>query len=516
MTEPSPTIEVNIEGLPDSEALKQIGLLIDAAHVAQSACGADRTFTLLDELQQRDLTSETAALAHYFRANAWENRRLARTDREVWGWEQAEHQEQILELRRAVSHKGFKRLDAIRQCQILTNLANQLNTIGRFIEAIELWDRALSLSPQFGMALGNRGQGLSSYAKALYDHGHGRLMLVVAHDALCAASAEDAFYETPYYASARSHFESLRKQIAASIDIAEIHRKGNLRRHSLGRGAKERRYRKWCLYNRLFINPLNDLGPLPIAARDVMTLPSITESSPSPYPPAIIGFFNQMKQEFVSARYLYYEGAHAGAMHFSDRDVQQYNTLDYPVYSHAAEKMRAAFRLSYSLLDKIAFFINDYLAVGHNRNQVSFRSVWCEARGPKPWPLHQRFSTYQNWPLRGLYWLSKDFFEDDFQQVTEPDAADLKKMRDHLEHKYLHLHDSMGMARHSIEPDRLGYALSRDDFAARTLRLLKRARAALIHLSLAVYREERRRESEHGNDPAASMMLDRWRDEWKR
>ena len=109
------------------------------------------------------------------------------------------------------------------------------------------------------MAHGNRGQGLSSYARALYDHGHGSLMLAVAHGALCAASAEDAFYETPDYATARAHFEALREQIAARIDVPEIHRRSTLRRHSLGRGAAEKRYRRWCLQNRLFINPLNDL-----------------------------------------------------------------------------------------------------------------------------------------------------------------------------------------------------------------------------------------------------------------
>jgi hypothetical protein len=80
----------------------------------------------------------------------------------------------------------------------------------------------------------------------------------------------------------------------------------------MGKSPEERRCRRWCLQNTLFINPLNDLGPLSIAAQDVLTLPSLIVSiATGPTVPEIIGFFNQMKQEFVSARYLYYEGINA-------------------------------------------------------------------------------------------------------------------------------------------------------------------------------------------------------------
>ena len=43
------------------------------------------------------------------------------------------------------------------------------------------------------------------------------------------------------------------------------------------------------------------------------------------------------------------------------------HTLDSPAYSLATEKMRAAFRVAYSILDKIGFFINDYFAMGTTR-----------------------------------------------------------------------------------------------------------------------------------------------------
>ena len=468
--QPALNLELSIEGLPDDGALNQIGMLIDASHDAQSEAGTNRAFFLLDELQNRDLAPETAVLVHYFRANAWETRRQARKDDQIWAWDQPEHQEQILELRRAVTHDGFAKLHTVRQCQILTNLANQLDSIGRFIEAVEIWDSALALNGKFGMARGNRGYGLSHYARALYDSGQACFMLAAAHDSLSSAIAADAFYEGSEYQAAHATFIREAQDIAGRFDIAATRRTSS-RRYSLGKSAGEKRYRAWCLHNRLFINPLNDLGSLPIAARDVLTLPSITEAAPSARPPAIIGFFNQMKQEFVSARYLCYEAAQAEGVHFSDRGVLLYNTLDYPAYSLATEKMRAAFRLAYSLFDKIGFFLNEYFSLSHNPRTVSFRNIWYEAKGPQPRPLLQRFANFQNWPLRGLFWLSKDLFEDEFKHVTQPDAAALNDIRNHLEHKYLQLHqEGLGLTvlkDAADESERLAYALTTDFFCGK-------------------------------------------------
>jgi hypothetical protein len=46
------------------------------------------------------------------------------------------------------------------------------------------------------------------------------------------------------------------------------------------------------------------------------------------------------------------------------------------------------------------------------------------------------------------------------------------------------------------------------DFAARTLRLLKLARAAVIYLSLAVWSEERKRDRDSGRKTTLTMPLD--------
>src|SRR3569832_1360259 len=114
-----------------------------------------------------------------------------------------------------------------------------------------------------------------------------------------------------------------------------------------------------------------------------------------------------MKQEFVSARRLYYEATHATGPHFSDKDVLLYNTLDYPAYGLAVEKVKIAARTAYSLFDKVAFFLNDYLTLGLPLHKVSFRSVW-HIPDQKPETVRPEFEKSENLPFRGLYWLHKD------------------------------------------------------------------------------------------------------------
>ena len=205
------------------------------------------------------------------------------------------------------------------------------------------------------MTLGNRGYGLAEYARGLYDPGHQRVFLCQAHKSLSAALAGEAEYEGGGYGRAKALFASIRDQIAARIDLEEVDLDG----HEIGASEEERAYRLWCLNKILFLNPLNDLGPHRVAARDILHLPSF--ATPIDEPPALLGLFNQLKQEFVSARWLYYDGTRSEGVHFADRGVTLYNTLDYPSYSIAVEKVKAAYRLGYSLFDKIAFFLNAYL-----------------------------------------------------------------------------------------------------------------------------------------------------------
>lgn len=196
--------------LPTEKAFEQIGLLIDLSGDLAREEGTARALEWADELEKGSLSPPDAALLKYFRGNAWANTQKARQgDRAaVWAWEQPEQQQQLLQLRGAVQHDGFRELPDLRQCQIFTNLANQINAVGRFVELQEYWNRALAIKPRFGMALGNRGYGLAEYARALYDQGHKRVFLWQAHKSLSAALSDEAEYEGQGYSGAKARADS--------------------------------------------------------------------------------------------------------------------------------------------------------------------------------------------------------------------------------------------------------------------------------------------------------------------
>ena len=194
-------------------------------------------------------------------------------------------------------------------------------------------------------------------------------------------------------------------------------------------------------------------------------------------------------------------------MHFSDREVLLYDTLDFSMHGRAVERLKTAFRNAYSVFDKAAFLLNRYLGLGHGERQVSFRNLWF--RTPKARELHPDLDGRENWPLRGLFWLSKDIFEDAFKTANTPDARDVYELRNHLEHKFVTVHDAFNRAvsPFSMPAAQGTFDLSFDDLAAKTYRMLKLARASLIYLSLGVFAEEQRRRLGRGEGMIGSMPL---------
>src|SRR5271167_24238 len=133
----------SFDDLSVEHAIDAIGRMVDHAFDHGNKELTDRVLACCNVLEMRGLSPSQQTLLDYFRANAWANRQVAlRNDpAAACAWEQPEVQNQIFYLRRALNSVAFKRLEAIRRCQILTNLANQLDTVGRFVESRVYWTR---------------------------------------------------------------------------------------------------------------------------------------------------------------------------------------------------------------------------------------------------------------------------------------------------------------------------------------------------------------------------------------
>ena len=106
-----------------------------------------------------------------------------------------------------------------------------------------------------------------------------------------------------------------------------------------------------------------------------------------------------------------------------------------------------------------------------------------------------------NWPLRGLYFLSQDLFDETIKEVAAPDAEELAQLRNQVEHRFLSLQDSQygnSTATHKL--------MELGEFQTKTLRILKTAREAQIYLSLAMYIEESARQEDSAEDPVLQVL----------
>jgi hypothetical protein len=466
----------------DREArVHAVGVAIDAALDAADT-GA------LEVLDKRcaallRASDEDGARLWYYRSNVQAALQDI-VDARSWKWRQPHRERQILYLRRARASGGFIDLDVLVRAQITTNLGNTLNSLGRSIEALHIYDQALALVPRFAMALGNRGIARAELARLLYDRGHAILLFQGAAADIRGALAADATWDN-HYPGAIELYQRWLDWLSALLEHNQP-RPIDLDGFSLGRTKTEKRYRRWALDNQLFLSPLMVLGAHSIAARDPFGLPS--HRGKFDEPPHFIAWYNQMKQEFAAARLMLFESLDSRDRHYADRDLLLVDTLDFPAFGLKVEKQRIAFRMAYGLLDKIAGFLNGYFELGEDPNRLSLRTIW-----PTTGKVRAEFADRPNLPLRGLYWLSLDLLAAEPADIDAiaPDAADLNRLRNALEHRCVVLREV-----DTSLPSGIVETSTMRAFEEATFRMISLSRAALFYLSMAVGKEEERRDKE--------------------
>lgn len=402
-----------------------------------------------------------------------------------------------------------------------TNYANLLNTCGRIIKALSYLK--IGVGRNFQMAVGNFAGFLIDYAVFDYDSGH---QSVLANESYQLLKELLEFEDIEEYAA--EHYKSLINRLEQWYSIEFLKEPYEFKEYSLGDSDEEIGYRKWCLKNTLFLNTLNDAFPYSVSANDILHLPNIVTKIEEG--PRFHGLFNQIKQEYVSARFMVYDAMSFEGSHFSDRDVHLVNTLDYPAYGISIEKMKYAYRSLYSLFDRIAFFVNEYFEIGIKERDVSYHTIWQDRirKGKNTYNLKVNLKSRMtredtfNLPLIGLYWLCKDIGKQKVKHhYIEPAIEHISKIRHHLEHRYLKVHDSLlyPVAREfqQRKDDPLAYSITVDEFKSAVMKLLTYMREGIILLTMAVHLEEQRKRKNGDSDELIMPMnMDQYDDDWKR
>ncbi|UPV75625.1 LA2681 family HEPN domain-containing protein [Halorussus limi] len=480
--------------LHDETRLHLTGVLYNLSEDLQRQDGLDRIIELHTETfpDTDALSPAHEAIRHYQLANAYSLRHtVTGDDTQHTFFESTDLLNAIGHARASVSDEYDTDVTPTQQLQRYTNFAGYLARTGRVCEALHWHHKAVEINPEHGMALGKRAITKQYYASLVPSQSYAARILHSAYTDYEAAlqNADDV------YPQAKTRFRAGMESIEQfADDQLTIETEDE---YELGDGKFDVKYHEWVLNNRLYLNPLNDISMHSFVAHDPVTLPGMImpDGEEFPYP----GVFNQIKQEFVSARYMYYEGWMRSVGHSSDRNVTLQDTLDYSVYGYRTEQIKSAFRTAYSVFDKIAVIINEYYDLGHD--DPSFRSVWHN-RGHYSKGLEEQFVDSDNWALNALFWLRKDFHEDSGQNDDESPvvvAHELRDLRNAIEHDYLKVYRD-GIV--SEPPDRSWlqdtqyYPVGEKELREVTVEMLRLARAALLYTTFALAEEERMKREE--------------------
>lgn len=386
-------------------------------------------------------------------------------------------------------------LDSDLHKQLLVNYANCLDSIGRSVEAIEYYNRAIEIDASMGEALGNKAMTLRYVAPLARGHTH--RFLLEAHRLLGKALQQPLhrrtvqIFERNYReleSLIRAHDEMRPEEIIPSSPVSPFHAS----------------LRDFCVRHQLFLTPATFTGTdqAPVYGDPMfiseMVAPLHDEEKFARY----ITFLNQIKQDYVLARYLLVQSQYrSDIIEVIDRDVALYYPLDYSLHSAYIQMMKVSLRLSIDVLDKIAFFVRDYCAVSSiEQRHVNFRNLWA-ARASRL-KLRPELAARRNPFLFALFDLALDL-------GRNGDYARIYDHRNALTHRYMVIHDMISSGQANDHVPRIQI----EEFLEEVIFAMQLTRAAVMYLIMFVDLEEGRERSKSRYGLIPGIPLDdvfRW------
>lgn len=358
--------------------------------------------------------------------------------------------------------------------QILVNLGNFYNYFGRYADALEYYEEALRINPTHGMALVNKGQSLIQYRNFM---DHDSPMLLDAY--ICFKDA------------LKSNSLTYQGKIAAEMSIKIFEENNN--QLSLNKKNKTKLNIKpyysnleelsniFCYNNRLYLNLCNFCQKCENAIGDTIAIRRMRTSFKNEKIEddlflVLSSYLNQIKMDFISARlnlilYQYEELD----LKFVNDNVVIIDSLNYEMHNIRIQLIKDSFKSFYDILDKIAFFINEYFELGIEPWQIDFKKFWYVNFKEKV--LREELD-FDNNGLKALF----DIHED----ILYGDEKKLNKIRNTLTHRVLKI------KLFSLDEEK--DALTEEELFNRTIDLAKIVRNAIIYLMAMVDIEESKKD----------------------
>lgn len=354
--------------------------------------------------------------------------------------------------------------------EILVNLGNFYNYFGRHIDALELYEDALKLNPTHGMALLNKGQSLIEY-RNLMDHESP--MLLDAYNCFKDALNDSNLTYQGKLSSKKliQIFEDNNKQ---SLLTKKKKSKLNINPYYTDLESLSNIF---CYNNKLYLNLCNFCQKCETSIGDTiairrMTTPIKNEKIQDDLFLVLSSYLNQIKMDFISARlnlilYQYKELD----LKFVNNNVTIIDSLDNELHNIHIQLVKNSFKSFYDILDKIAFFINEYCDLGINQKQIDFKRIWYTKK-------HLREDLdFNNKGLKALFDIHEDILHGDEKRFSD--------IRNALTHRVLKI---------KLVSDDEKEIMTEEELYNATIDLAKLVRNGIIYLMAMVDIEESKKD----------------------
>lgn len=385
----------------ETKLVESAGQLIDLASENSDKASTEFAIGTLELNEYRISILQNKCLFHYHLSVAYSDLHKfdsAKTEKD-WEWEQELITNEIKNLRLASSFIT-KETDEILHSNILTNLANRLSNLGRFVISLDFWNKAYKIDNNTGMPLINKGDALMHYGlNYLSQPKYQAAYIQLAHQLLKLGLQKDIYEQYKNEVSAK--VEAIEKNYSQYLEYKFL-------REDFEENTDEKDYLDWCIKHKLCLNPLSNLDIRLASGKDDILLHANTETE-------FVELFENIKNDFVFARHQFY---------------QSFNS------KYSKQLKKSSFSGAYSIFDRLAYLINGIFQLTQRYDRVAFNRIWYKNLD-KNKGLLDTLTESKNLMLRALYWVSKDIYtdEDGFKNLIEPKAKEICKIRNFIEHK---------------------------------------------------------------------------------
>lgn len=328
---------------------------------------------------------------------------------------------------------------------VLTNLGNYLSSQGRCFCAQVYWDKAIELDRN-PVALIAKAEGLLFRSAQLFDESHTQIhyyycnnLIKIALENLDKLEEEQ---KTPLLVNGslnvfNSWFEDMFQE--ENFSFLEDYKQKT-------RSKEEARYLKWVADKKLFLNDLNDLCTHEIVYQDILGLPSTTHKLNSllsiKEELVFHSNYDELRNDFTYARFLIFQSFEIGVdtKHYYNQTYSHTEDMLYAVDNLKTSHMKSAFKILYSIFDKVSYFLAKYLNLDIDDRDITFSRIFGNytKNGFEP---RKELKNSSNHFLHALFFILKEI---EVGNKLQDKKHRLAKIRNHLEHRSFRIIDDFG------------------------------------------------------------------------